>query len=76
MSHPLVNNDYDNMLVTEIADESVTFGGNVQEAISLIDDEYPTEEIWLGTLHTGPNKAVTQIKIVVTRDPEQFIDED
>ncbi len=72
---PLDNDDYNNMLVTEIADQSDLFSTYVQSAVAQIDSEFPTEEIWLGTLDTGKEKAHTQIKIVVTRDPKQFVDE-
>lgn len=75
MSRQLINKDYDHMLVTEIAAQSDLFRSYAQAAASLIDSEYPTEEIWLGTLSTGPSGTATQIKIVVTSDPEQFIDE-
>jgi hypothetical protein len=75
MAHPLENDDYNNMLVTDIANQSDLFSSYVQSAVTQIDSELPTEEIWLGTLYTGEEKAHTQIKIVVTRDPQHFVDE-
>ena len=75
MSHPLENPDYDEMLVTQMASQSELFSSYVRAAVSEIDADFPTEEIWLGTLSTGKDLAHTQIKIVVSRDPQQFLDE-
>ena len=40
------------------------------------DNEYKTNQLWLGTLALGEEKTHTQIKLVVTQEPSQTIDED
>ena len=75
MSHPLTNDDYNEMLLTSIANESELFKSYVQSAIEDIDRAYLTEEIWLGTLNSKTSAFPLQVKLVVTCDEQLFVDE-
>ncbi len=75
MPHPLTNPDYDEMLVTSMANESELFKSYLQSAIKDIDKAFPTEEIWLGTLNTKTSAFPLQVKLVVTCEEQHFIDE-
>lgn len=69
------NPEYDEQVMQQIASESPTFCAMLAGLVNDTDNEYPTNEAWLGTLATGKNKTHTQIKLVVTQDPTKTIDE-
>ncbi len=76
MKHDLKNPDYDfEFLVEQIAKESPTFKSYIQSALLDTDSEFPTNEIWLGTLKSGKDNSKTQIKLTVTQEHKHFIDE-
>lgn len=77
MAHNLRNPEYDdqNFLIEQIAKESPLFSSYLQEALKDVDSEYPTSQIWLGTLQLGKNKIPTQINLTITQEAEHFIDE-
>lgn len=73
--HEFSNNEYQEPLLTEeMADESVTFA----RALSgLINDHLVSqtdEKIWLGTLNLKGQRA--QVQLVITQQPDNFIDEE
>jgi hypothetical protein len=66
----LNNPDYDmKFIMQKIADESPTFKKELGWLLRDTDSEFPTNELWLGTLE---NK---QIKLVITQESKNFIDE-
>ena len=77
MTHDLSNSEYgeDDFLVKQIAQESPLFNSYLQAALNDVDAEFPTEEIWLGTLQLGRGKIPTQIKLTISQDFKHFIDE-
>ena len=68
------NPEYDEQTMQIIANESPTFTALLTGLVADTDNEYPTNEAWLGTLIK--DKTHTQIKLVVTQDPNKKIDED
>jgi len=77
MKNTLKNTDYDDQqfLVKQIAKESPLFNSYIQEALKDTDSDYPTNEIWLGTLKIGKGKVSTQVNLTITQDTKRFIDE-
>jgi len=75
VSNILINPDYDEQVMQQIANESETFRTLLTGLVKDTDKEYPTNEAWLGTLALGENKTHTQIKLVVTQEPSNTIDE-
>lgn len=71
----LDNPDYDEQVMQQIASESETFRYLLHGLIKDTDKTYPTNEMWLGTLALGKEKTHTQVKLVVTQDPDKTIDE-
>ena len=72
----LLNNpEYDEQLMQQIANESPTFKALLEGMIIDTDSEYPTNQAWLGTLALGKDKTHTQVKLVVTQDINNTIDE-
>lgn len=72
----LKNEEYDEQLMQQIAAESSTFNTMLVGLVVDTDNEYKTNQLWLGTLALGEEKTHTQIKLVVTQEPSQTIDED
>jgi len=70
---PLSNPDYDEQIMQKIANESATFRNNLIGLVKDTDNEHPTNEMWLGTLNI--NGKHTQVKIVVTQEIKNLIDE-
>lgn len=77
MKNSLNNADYDDQvfLVKQIAKESPLFNSYIQQALKDTDNEFPTNEIWLGTLKLGKDKISTQVNLTITQDAKRFIDE-
>lgn len=76
MSHNLKNSEYDDdFLIKQIAKESPLFNAYIQQALKDTDHEFPTNQIWLGTLQLGKDKVSTQINLTITQEGSQFIDE-
>ncbi|NRA69374.1 MAG: hypothetical protein HRU24_00025 [Gammaproteobacteria bacterium] len=74
MSHNLKNSEYDDdFMIKQIAMESTLFNRYVQDALREVDKQYPTTEIWLGTLRVGG--VETQINLTITQETRRFIDE-
>lgn len=71
----LENPDYDEQVMQQIAKESETFRILLEGLVSDTDINYPTSEAWLGTLALGSDKTRTQIKLVVTQETQNMIDE-
>ena len=71
----LDNPEYDEQVMQKIANESPTFKALLEGLVKDTDSEYPTNEAWLGTLALGKDKTHTQIKLVVTQEPNKTIDE-
>ena len=71
----LSNVDYDEQVMQKIASESPTFTALLEGLVKDTDNEYPTNEAWLGTLALGKDKTHTQVKLVVTQDINNTIDE-
>jgi len=69
------NPEYDEQVMQQIAKESKTFKAILESMVKDTDNQYPTNEIWLGTLALGKDKSHTQIKLVVTQESQHFIDE-
>lgn len=65
----------DDFLIKQIANESPTFKAYLLDLISDTDSEHKTNELWLGTLLLGENKSVTQIKLSVSQEIKNFVDE-
>lgn len=69
------NSDYDEpQKMQVIADDSKLFKALLAGLVHDTDQDYPTNEAWLGTLTI--NGKTAQIKLTVTQDPDKFIDED
>jgi len=77
MKNNLQNPEYDDQefLLKQFAKESPLFNSYIQEALKDTDNEYPTNQIWLGTLQLGKEKTTTQINLTITQEPKKFIDE-
>lgn len=71
----LDNPDYDEQVMQQIASESETFRYLLTGLVKDTDKKYPTSEMWLGTLALGKEKTHTQVKLVVTQEPDKKIDE-
>jgi hypothetical protein len=73
----LNNPEYDDevMLMLQIAKESETFRVLLEGMIKDTDSQYHTNQVWLGTLALGKDKTHTQVKLVVTQDINNTIDE-
>ena len=72
----LSNPEYDmTFFMQRIAEESPTFRKQLESLLKDTDKEFPTNELWLGSLNIGPSKTYTQIKLTVTQEQAQFIDE-
>lgn len=71
----LDNPDYSEQVMQQIASESETFRIILEGLVKDIDNEYPTSEMWLGTLDKGVNSKHTQVKLVVTNEIDKLIDE-
>jgi hypothetical protein len=72
---PFENPEYDEQVMQQIAKESETFRVLLAGLVKDTDKDYPTNQVWLGTLALGENKTHTQIKLVVTQEPSKTIDE-
>ena len=69
-----VHPDYDDSQTMQtIANESETFSSIVNELANYTDEEFQTNEAWLGTLEIDGKR--TQVKLVVTQSPDNLIDE-
>ncbi len=76
MANSLSNTGYEeSFLIKQIAKESPLFNSYIQQALKDTDRDYPTNQIWLGTLQLGKNKVVTQINLTITQEAKHFIDE-
>ncbi len=76
MTKSLSNSGYeDTFLIKQIAKESPLFNNYIQQALKDTDSDFPTNQIWLGTLELGKNKVVTQINLTITQEAKLFIDE-
>tara|TARA_R110002050_G_scaffold79646_6_gene170237 strand:+ start:370 stop:603 length:234 start_codon:yes stop_codon:yes gene_type:complete len=76
MKNSILNNpEYDEQVMQQIASESETFRHLLEGMVKDTDSELPTNEAWLGTLSLGKKKAHTQIKLVVTQETKNLIDE-
>ena len=78
MAHNLKHPDYyddNDFLIKQIAKESPLFNSYIQQALQDVDEEYPTNQIWLGTLQLGKDKVETQINLTITQEAKHFIDE-
>jgi len=74
MTKKLKNPDYDcDFLLNEVAIESPLFKANLVSLLEDIDQDNQTNEIWMGTLNVEGKQ--TQVKLVVTQDSKNFIDE-
>lgn len=71
----LTNPEYDEQVMQQIASESETFRILLEDMIQDTDSELPTNEAWLGTLALGNEKTHTQVKLVVTQETKNLIDE-
>ena len=71
----LSNPEYDEQVMQQIAKESETFRVLLEGMVKDTDSEYPTNQAWLGTLALGKDKTHTQVKLVVTQDINNTIDE-
>ncbi len=71
----LDNPEYDEQVMQKIASESPTFKALAEGLVTDTNDEYPTNEVWLGTLALGEENKHTQIKLVVTQEANNLIDE-
>jgi hypothetical protein len=73
----LSNPEYDDevMIMLQIAKESETFRVLLEGMVRDTDSELPTNQAWLGTLALGNDKTHTQVKLVVTQDINNTIDE-
>jgi hypothetical protein len=69
------NPEYDEQVMQQIASESETFRALLAGLVKDTDKDYPTNQVWLGTLALGENKTHTQVKLVVTQEPSKTIDE-
>lgn len=69
----LNNPEYDEQLMQEIGEESAIFCNNLISLVKDVDNENPTSEMWLGTLNI--NGKHTQVKLVVTQETSNHIDE-
>lgn len=73
----LDNPEYDGeFLMQRIAQESPTFKSYLAGLLKDTDSDFPTNEVWLGTLALGVNKVESQIKLTVTQESPLFIDEE
>jgi hypothetical protein len=70
-----LNPDYDEQVMQRIAEESETFRCLLQGLVDDTGNQYPTNQAWLGTLSLGENKVCTQVKLVVTQETVNLIDE-
>jgi len=69
------NPDYDGPQTMQLmAEQSDLFNAVLSGLVSDTDSDYPTNQAWLGTINI--NGKATQVKLVVTQEPEQLIDED
>ena len=69
----LSNPNYDmDFIMQKIADESPTFKKYLESLINDTDRDFPTNELWLGTLDLD---STTQMKLTVSQEPQHFIDE-
>lgn len=69
------NSDYDEpQKMQVIAGDSKLFKALLAGLVHDTDQDYSTNEAWLGTLTI--NGKTAQIKLTVTQDPDKFIDED
>lgn len=76
MASNLQNPAYDeHFLIEQIASESPLFAKLVEDALTDVDENFPENNIWLGTLQSGKKKTTTQINLTVTQVVEHFIDE-
>jgi len=74
MNQKLKNPDYDcDFLLNEVALESPLFKANLLSLLKDIDQDNQTDEIWMGTLNVEGKE--TQVKLVITQEPKNFIDE-
>jgi hypothetical protein len=71
----LENSEYDEQAMQKIASESVLFKALLEGLVVDTSAEYPTNELWLGTLSLGREGIHTQVKLVVTQDINNKIDE-
>lgn len=71
----LTNPEYDEQVMQQIASESDTFRVLLEGLVQDTDSELPTNEVWLGTLALGNEKKHTQVKLVVTQETKNLIDE-
>ena len=71
----LNNPDYVEQVMQQIAKESETFRILLEGLVKDTGSEYPTNQAWLGTLALRNDKTHTQVKLVVTQDITQTIDE-
>ena len=69
----LSNPDYDEQVLQKMANESVIFRNNVTGLVKDTNNEHPTNEMWLGTLNIDGKH--TQVKLVVTQESSNHIDE-
>lgn len=60
-------------IMENIAKESETFRKIVNDLVNDTSPLHPTNEIWLGTLNVHGQH--TQVKVVVTQEPQHIIDE-
>lgn len=68
------NPEYDfEQLMELIAKESPTFASILEGLVKDTDDEYPTNETWLGTLKKDGKPL--QVKLAITQEQRNFIDE-
>ena len=69
------NPDYDGPQTMQLmAKQSDLFNAVLSGLVFDTDSDYPTNQAWLGTINK--NGKATQVKLVVTQEPEQLIDED
>ncbi len=71
----LTNPEYDEQVMQQIANESETFRILLEGMVQDTDSELPTNDAWLGTLALGNEKTHTQVKLVVTQETKNLIDE-
>lgn len=72
---PLVDAEYENDRLVLLAHESPTLAEMVRDTLNEMDTyQEPHHAIWLGSFEV--NRPRTQVQLVITQKPEQWIDED
>lgn len=72
---PLVDAEYENDRLLLLAHESPTLGQMVRDTLAEMDEHGDSHHaIWLGSFQVG--RPRTQVQLVITQNPDLWIDED